>query len=68
MCGNPRGLAAHPLCGANRLRFCPAIWGGEQSLPQGAALKPGAAAAFDEFLPAAGQPPLVCDLISGLLK
>ena len=50
------------------MRFCPAIWGGEQSLPQGAALKPGAAAAFDEFLPAAGQPPLVCDLISGLLK
>lgn len=36
--------------------------------PLGAALKPEASAAFDEFLPAAGKPPLVCDLISGLLK
>lgn len=29
---------------------------------------PGAAAAFDEFLPSAGQPPLVCDLMSALLR
>ena len=31
-------------------------------------INPAASAAFDEFLPAAGKPPLVCDLISALLK
>ena len=36
--------------------------------PLGAALDPNASAAFDEFLPAEGRPPLVCDLISSLLK
>ena len=31
-------------------------------------INPAASAAFDEFLPSAGKPPLVCDLISALLK
>jgi 2,3-bisphosphoglycerate-independent phosphoglycerate mutase len=28
----------------------------------------GGSTAFDEFIPSAGQPPLVCDLISSLLR
>ena len=36
--------------------------------PMDASAAADAAAAFDEFLPAAGQPPLVCDVVSGLLK
>ena len=36
--------------------------------PLGAAADPGAAAAFDEFLPSEGNPPLVCDVVSELLK
>ena len=36
--------------------------------PLGAGAAADAAAAFDEFLPAAGQPPLVCDVVSRLLK
>ncbi len=36
--------------------------------PVGAAAEKDASAAFDEFLPSAGQPPLVCDLMSSLLR
>ena len=36
--------------------------------PVGAADSPGAASAFDEFLPAEGTPPLVCEVISSLLQ
>ena len=36
--------------------------------PVGAADLPGAASAFDEFLPAEGTPPLVCEVISSLLQ
>lgn len=36
--------------------------------PLGAGASKTAAAAFDEFLPAAGKPQLVCELISSLLK
>ena len=36
--------------------------------PLGAAMQPDAAADFDEFLPSAGRPPLVCDLIADLLR
>lgn len=36
--------------------------------PLGAAADPAASAAFDEFLPSAGPPPLVCDLMSSLLR
>lgn len=36
--------------------------------PLGAAMQPDATANFDEFLPTTGRPPLVCDLISDLLR
>ena len=36
--------------------------------PLGPAADPAAAAAFDEFLPADGEPPLVCDLVTALLR
>ena len=36
--------------------------------PLGAAATGDAAAAFDEFLPSQGRPPLVCDVISSLLR
>ncbi|NCA83360.1 MAG: cofactor-independent phosphoglycerate mutase [Opitutae bacterium] len=36
--------------------------------PLGAAAAKPAAAAFDEFLPSEGKPPLVCELISSLLQ
>lgn len=36
--------------------------------PLGAAMQPDAAANFDEFLPTTGRPPLVCDLMSDLLR
>jgi 2,3-bisphosphoglycerate-independent phosphoglycerate mutase len=36
--------------------------------PLGAAMQPDAVADFDEFLPTTGRPPLVCDLISDLLR
>lgn len=36
--------------------------------PLGASADPNASAAFDEFLPWEGWPPLVCDVVSSLLK
>lgn len=36
--------------------------------PLGASAKADASAAFDEFLPSEGPPPLVCDLMSSLLR